>query len=1163
MLASASFLQAQTLTSDQADYSPGTTATLTGSGFQAGETVVVQVLHYDGTSDGGEDHQPWEVIADENGNFTTTWHVCEDDCVGSLLKATADGQTSGLHAETTFTDAIHITSISLTSGSTNGGTLVTITGNGLNNNLTYQVAFGTTTVPGTWVDNQHITATTPAHIAGQVTVMVTATASNGNTSSDFINNAYTYVCATITATAVITQAKCHGDDASVTVTATGGTGAYTGTGTFPLADGTSSTYTVSDANGCSGVSNSVKANSPSQVVATAVITQALCHGGDASVTVSATGGTGAYTGTGTFSLADGTSSTYIVHDANNCAATSNSVTATSPSQVVATALITQALCHGDPASVTVTATGGTGAYTGTGTFSLADGTSSTYTVHDANNCAATSNSVTANSPSQVVAIAVITQALCHGDPASVTVTATGGTGAYTGTGTFSLADGTSASYTVHDANNCAATSNSVTATSPSQVVTTAVITQALCHGDPASVTVTATGGTGAYTGTGTFSLADGQSATYIVKDANNCSDESNSVTATSPSAVVATAVITQALCHGGDASVTVTATGGTGAYTGTGTFSLADGISSSYTVHDANNCAATSNSVTANSPSQVVATAVITQALCHGGDASVTVSATGGTGAYIGTGTFSLADGTSSTYIVHDANNCAATSNSVTASSPSQVVATAVITQALCHGDPSSVTVSATGGTGAYTGTGTFSLADGTSSTYTVHDANNCSATSNSVTASSPSQVVATAVITQAKCHGDDASVTVTATGGTGAYTGTGTFSLADGTSSTYTVHDANNCAATSNSVTASNPSQVVATAVITQALCHGDPSSVTVSATGGTGAYTGTGTFSLADGTSSSYTVHDANNCAATSNSVTAGSPLSINPHCSINNPQLYFGYTGDQSATVKSAPTGGVGPYTITIKMTRPLLCNQITSAGDEIWTPGANTNSSTGIVTCPTSGGPTVGSEPSSTSNPVSSYSVNVTLMKDALFHITVVDANGCKAECDTALSAEDVRCFAGNSSIKKYTICHQTGNSKSPCVSICVDSSALAEHMAHGDFIGACPKNGCSPAISSSSSSSVSIATIPASKAFNVKIMNNPSFGGTEFKLTVGGDAKEPVNISVTDMYGQRVFTTKGTANDTYRFGTGFSSGTYIVQVMQGKDIKTYKVVKGKG
>src|SRR5262249_5981323 len=152
-----------------------------------------------------------------------------------------------------------------------------------------------------------------------------------------------------------------------------------------------------------------------------------------------TGGTGSYTGTGTFSPADGATQSYTVHDANGCAATSNSVTATSPSQVVATATITQALCHGDPASVLVTATGGAGSYTGTGTFSLADGLSSSYTVHDANGCGATSASVTASSPSQVVATATITQGACHGDAASVLVTATGGTGSYTGTGTFSLA----------------------------------------------------------------------------------------------------------------------------------------------------------------------------------------------------------------------------------------------------------------------------------------------------------------------------------------------------------------------------------------------------------------------------------------------------------------------------------------------------------------------------------------------------------------------------------------------------------------------------------------------------------------------------------------------------------------------------------------------------
>jgi hypothetical protein len=97
--------QTATLISDQPDYMPGTTATFTGSGFQPGEIVKVKVLHFDGTTDEGEDHQQWQVTADANGNFITTWHVCEDDCSGSTLKATADGLSSLIHAEVVFTDS--------------------------------------------------------------------------------------------------------------------------------------------------------------------------------------------------------------------------------------------------------------------------------------------------------------------------------------------------------------------------------------------------------------------------------------------------------------------------------------------------------------------------------------------------------------------------------------------------------------------------------------------------------------------------------------------------------------------------------------------------------------------------------------------------------------------------------------------------------------------------------------------------------------------------------------------------------------------------------------------------------------------------------------------------------------------------------------------------
>jgi PKD repeat protein len=120
VLATPAGLLAAEVTTDQIDYLPGTTAIIAGSGFASGETVVLQVLHADGTASTGADHDPWAVIADAEGAFTTSWHVCEDDCVGSTLQLIAAGQTSGLSAETFFTDAvfaIRLTSVvSLSSG---------------------------------------------------------------------------------------------------------------------------------------------------------------------------------------------------------------------------------------------------------------------------------------------------------------------------------------------------------------------------------------------------------------------------------------------------------------------------------------------------------------------------------------------------------------------------------------------------------------------------------------------------------------------------------------------------------------------------------------------------------------------------------------------------------------------------------------------------------------------------------------------------------------------------------------------------------------------------------------------------------------------------------------------------------------------------------------
>jgi hypothetical protein len=152
-----------TVTTDLPDYPPGSTVIITGSGFLAGESVKLQVLHYDinGDNDASAAHQPWYVTADADGNISSTWLVpLDEDEFGATLFLTADGQDPTLparHAETTFTDASEYPSgIALSAGSTSpqtrcvGISANTLTanlatcGNGSKANISYKWYYNTT-----------------------------------------------------------------------------------------------------------------------------------------------------------------------------------------------------------------------------------------------------------------------------------------------------------------------------------------------------------------------------------------------------------------------------------------------------------------------------------------------------------------------------------------------------------------------------------------------------------------------------------------------------------------------------------------------------------------------------------------------------------------------------------------------------------------------------------------------------------------------------------------------------------------------------------------------------------------------------------------------------------------------------------------------------------
>ncbi|HUR28012.1 MAG TPA: HYR domain-containing protein, partial [Planctomycetota bacterium] len=101
---SASQAWAQSVATDRADYMPGETALISGSGFHANEVVTLEVEHENPVPPGGGGHEPWEVTTDENGDFSSSWYVDPDDSYGSILTLVADCP-HGSHAETTFTDA--------------------------------------------------------------------------------------------------------------------------------------------------------------------------------------------------------------------------------------------------------------------------------------------------------------------------------------------------------------------------------------------------------------------------------------------------------------------------------------------------------------------------------------------------------------------------------------------------------------------------------------------------------------------------------------------------------------------------------------------------------------------------------------------------------------------------------------------------------------------------------------------------------------------------------------------------------------------------------------------------------------------------------------------------------------------------------------------------
>lgn len=89
-----------TVKTDANDYAPGTTVTITGTGWQPGETVTLSLVE----SPNFDTHPVMTEVADASGNFVNTDFSPDAHDLNVRFFLTAVGSNSGLQAQNTFTD---------------------------------------------------------------------------------------------------------------------------------------------------------------------------------------------------------------------------------------------------------------------------------------------------------------------------------------------------------------------------------------------------------------------------------------------------------------------------------------------------------------------------------------------------------------------------------------------------------------------------------------------------------------------------------------------------------------------------------------------------------------------------------------------------------------------------------------------------------------------------------------------------------------------------------------------------------------------------------------------------------------------------------------------------------------------------------------------------
>ena len=208
-LASTELYGFATVKTDAQDYAPGTVVTITGAGWQPGETVTLTLVE----SPLVDTHPVMTAVADSSGKITNTDFSPDSHDVNIRFYLTAVGQTSSQQAQNTFTDgnatsvsgtvrssaagnpAIGGATITCSSGCNNGATTTSAAnGSYVFNNTTTKLSFG-----GNGPVTLNLTASAPGFDPATITL------TNVNNGDNLTGKDFSLTPSTVVTTTVVTS----------------------------------------------------------------------------------------------------------------------------------------------------------------------------------------------------------------------------------------------------------------------------------------------------------------------------------------------------------------------------------------------------------------------------------------------------------------------------------------------------------------------------------------------------------------------------------------------------------------------------------------------------------------------------------------------------------------------------------------------------------------------------------------------------------------------------------------------------------------------------------------------------------------------------------------------------------------------------------------------